>query len=140
MILDGGSCEVGIESTIVSLIGPEPFILRPGMLTLSELEDAAEVSFISPPASLDAGLAPGLHPRHYAPRTHVYLLDADQTLPLGRGWILELPSDPEEFAALLYAELHRADEAGYDWIGIFKPPNSPEWAGILDRLKRASHR
>lgn len=140
MILDGGSCEVGIESTIVSLLGPEPVIVRAGMITRSELEAAAQVSFASSPPAAGGRLAPGLHPRHYAPRTRVYLLDADQTLPLGRGWILELPSDPDEFAALLYAELHRADEGNYDWIGIFRPPNSPEWQGILDRLNRASHR
>ena len=140
MILDGGPCEVGIESTIVSLLDPIPVILRPGMITQSELEHAAEVAFSTPPNAPNASLAPGLHPKHYAPRTPVYLLDPNQTLPLGRGWILELPSEPEAFAALLYAELHRADEGGYDWIGIFKPPNRPEWAGIVDRLQRASTR
>lgn len=138
MILDGGPCEVGIESTIVSLLGPDPVILRPGMITRSELEQAAEFPFAAPPDSPNPSLAPGLHPKHYAPRTRIYLLDPDQTLPLGRGWILELPSEPETFASLLYAELHRADDFDYDWIGIFKPPNRPEWAGILDRLQRAS--
>jgi L-threonylcarbamoyladenylate synthase len=140
MILDGGPCEVGIESTIVSLLGLQPVILRPGMITRSELESAARALFCARTGPVNTSLAPGLHDKHYAPRTRVYLLDPDQTLPLGRGWILELPSDPGEFAALLYAELHRADEGGYDWIGIFEPPNRPEWAGILDRLQRASSR
>ncbi|MGC2658100.1 MAG: L-threonylcarbamoyladenylate synthase [Bryobacteraceae bacterium] len=140
MILDGGSCEVGIESTIVSLLDADPVILRPGMITQQELESVALISFRTPPAAPRPSLAPGLRPKHYAPKTRIYLLDPDQTLPLGRGWILELPSNPEAFATLLYAELHRADQAGYDWIGIFKPPNLPAWAGILDRLQRASHR
>jgi L-threonylcarbamoyladenylate synthase len=140
MILDGGPCEVGIESTIVSLLGLRPVILRPGMITQGELENSTQVSFQPCAGSANPSLAPGLHPRHYAPHTRIYLLDPDQTLPLGRGWILELPAEPEAFAALLYAELHRADEGGYDWIGIFKPPDGPEWAGILDRLQRASYR
>jgi L-threonylcarbamoyladenylate synthase len=139
MILDGGPCEVGIESTIISLLDPVPTILRPGMITQLELEETAEVLFQVPSEPQDASLAPGMHPKHYSPRTRVFLLDPDQRLPAGRGWIVELPDEPEKFAMLLYAELHRVDNAGYDWIGIFKPPDLPEWAGILDRLQRASH-
>ena len=130
---------MGIESTIISLLDPVPTILRPGMITQLELEETAEVSFQVPSEPRNASLAPGMHPKHYSPRTRVFLLDPGQRLPAGRGCIVELPDEPEEFAMLLYAELHRVDNADYDWIGIFKPPDLPAWAGILDRLQRASH-
>jgi len=49
-----------------------------------------------------------------------------------------MPSDPKTYAALLYYMLHRLDRENLDWIAIESPPNTPEWAGVLDRLQRAA--
>ena len=138
MILDGGPTAVGIESTVVALHRAPPAILRPGMITREELEQATGVRFereIDLPHIVEA---PGQHPRHYAPRTRFILLEEGAATPDGRGRILDMPEDPGPFAAALYAELHEADKEGWDWIAIRRPPDTPEWTGILDRLQRAS--
>ena len=82
--------------------------------------------------------APGLHPRHYAPRTPFYVLEAGAQRPPGRGRLIQLPLEVKQYAAQLYRELHKADAEGWDWIAVDQPPETPEWAGILDRLRRAS--
>jgi L-threonylcarbamoyladenylate synthase len=82
--------------------------------------------------------SPGQHPRHYAPRTPFYVLTRDEDTPAGRGRIIDMPQDRAAYAASLYAALHNADKEGWDWIAVLRPPHSPEWAGIHDRLKRAS--
>ncbi len=138
MILDGGPCEVGIESTVLSLAGPVPLLLRPGMLSILQL---AEV--IGPITALNeetgrSHLSPGLHPRHYSPKTPLYLLESTDSLPQGRGKILEMPEAAAAYAAQLYSALHAADQERWDWIAIMKPPETPEWAALRDRLQRAS--
>jgi L-threonylcarbamoyladenylate synthase len=138
MILDGGPTQVGIESTVVSLTGEVPVVLRPGMISQAELETTTGKVW-GVISLAEKAESPGMLPKHYAPRTRLYVIDPSETLPYGRGYILEMPTDPKEYAAVLYAELHRADKEGWDWIGVAKPPETPEWAGILDRLKRASH-
>jgi L-threonylcarbamoyladenylate synthase len=139
LILDGGPARVGIESTVLSVAGPNPILLRPGMISQAQIEGV--IGPIELVAQAQAGAAhpsPGLHARHYSPRTPLYLLQPGESGPQGRGRILELPHEPEPFAARLYAELRRADEEGWDWLGIETPPQSPDWAAILDRLRRAS--
>jgi L-threonylcarbamoyladenylate synthase len=59
-------------------------------------------------------------------------------LPAGKGVKAEMPADPREYAAALYETLHRLDAEGFDWIAIDAPPDAPEWAGVLDRLRRAA--
>lgn len=140
MILDGGPCTVGIESTVLSLAGSSPLLLRPGMVSLAEIE-----SVIGPVAALHetsegAHPAPGLHHRHYSPRTPLYLLARDEPLPAGRGKLIEMPERPDEYAANLYSALHAADAEGWDWIAIRKPPETEEWSAIWDRLRRAAAR
>lgn len=138
MILDGGPCQVGIESTVLSLAGPIPTLLRPGMLTISEL--AAVIGPLATNA-VETGpghLSPGLHLRHYSPKTPLYLLDGSRSLPQGRGKILEMPETAVAYAAQLYSTLHAADQERWDWIAIKKPPETPEWDAIRDRLERAS--
>jgi L-threonylcarbamoyladenylate synthase len=109
------------------------------MITTEELEEATGVSWIVRKSNEASSESPGLHPRHYAPRTPFHVLEQGQVLPLGTGRILELPDDPAEFAEALYAEMHAADEGGWDWLAIAQPPDTPEWAGIRDRLRRASN-
>jgi L-threonylcarbamoyladenylate synthase len=135
MILDGGSCTVGIESTVISLVGPVPRILRPGMITQTQIEQSIG------PVEVGAGVeSPGQHPRHYSPRTPVILGDSPNE---GRGRRLDLaimPHDAAAYAEQLYRLLHEIDRLGYDWISIELPPDTPEWAGIRDRLNRAANR
>lgn len=139
MILDGGPAQVGIESTVVSLTGDRPRVLRPGMITPAELEAATGISWGENNIVTEAAAeSPGLHPRHYAPRTPFYVLRPGGALPEGRGRVLVLPANPVQYAAQLYAELHVADRENWDWIAVEEPPDTPEWAGIHDRLRRAA--
>ena len=85
-----------------------------------------------------------MHERHYRPATTLYLLQPGDPLPAGRGALLrigiEMPSDPLAYAASLYGTLHRLDGEAFDWIAVERPPETPEWAGVLDRLRRAARR
>jgi L-threonylcarbamoyladenylate synthase len=138
MILDGGPTTVGIESTVIALHRAPPAILRPGIIMEEELARVAGVRFETEVDLPHIVESPGQHPRHYAPRTPFILLEAHAAVPDGRGRIIDMPADPKPFAAALYAELHKADREGWDWIGVRRPPETPEWAGVWDRLQRAS--
>jgi L-threonylcarbamoyladenylate synthase len=138
MILDAGPAQVGIESTVVSLRRSPPAILRPGMITPQQLEDATGLRWEREIDLPHISESPGLHARHYAPRTPFFVLEPGGSKPAGEGRVIEMPSNPGLYAAKLYAELHAADEQGWEWIAVEKPPETPEWAGILDRLRRAS--
>ena len=133
MILDGGPCTVGIESTVISLAMSGPRILRPGMITRAQIEG------VIGPVEEGAGReSPGQHPKHYRPRTPVVLGASPST---GRGTRLDcatMPSDPAGYAEALYRTLHDLDAEGLDWIAVEPPPAGPEWAGIRDRLHRAA--
>ena len=137
MVLDAGSTQVGIESTVVSLRIDPPVVLRPGMISQQQLEEATGVTFAKAPDAPEVMESPGQHARHYAPRTKLYLLRGRWETPPGHGLILTLPNDPDACAAVLYADLRAADKEGWDWIGVVEPPDKPEWAGIRDRLSRA---
>jgi len=166
MVLDGGPCAVGIESTVLSLAGPRAVLLRPGGVTRAQIE-----AVIGPLGEMDeapegAHPSPGMHPRHYSPRTRL-LLVKDGVVPAeGRGVylaygqksppyaarrvghpelrtdvaVVKMPASAEDYAARLYDELHRADEGGYDWIAVEAVPETPEWEGVRDRVKRAEVR
>ncbi len=138
MILDGGPAYVGIESTVVSLKRNPPVILRPGMITETELEQATGVRWGRESELPRVQESPGQNVRHYSPRTPFYVLESGAPRPQGRGRVLEMPADARTFAANLYAELHQADREGWDWIAVEKPSDTAEWTGIQDRLKRAS--
>jgi L-threonylcarbamoyladenylate synthase len=140
LILDGGPTQVGIESTVAALTRNPPAVLRPGMISQPELEAATGLVWVNEIASRDSRESPGLHPRHYAPRTPLYVLKPGEARPAGNGRVIDLPRDPHAYAAALYAELHNADAEGWDWIAVEKPPDMPEWAGILDRIQRAAMR
>jgi L-threonylcarbamoyladenylate synthase len=133
-VLDGGPTPVGIESTVLSLAGPKPVLLRPGMVSRREIEEL--IGPVDTPGGVSgAHPSPGMHERHYSPRTPLYLgAPPDE----GRGVIVALPSEPFAYAAALYATLHRHDLEGWDWLAIEMPPDTPEWAAIRDRLRRAA--
>jgi L-threonylcarbamoyladenylate synthase len=130
LVLDGGPCTVGIESTVLSLAGPRPRILRPGMITRTQIEE------VIGPVEVGGGAeSPGQRAHHYRPRTPVALGASPRE---GRGVRLEIAGDPAAWAERLYATLHDLDRQGYDWIAIDLPPDTQEWAGIRDRLLRAA--
>jgi len=133
MVLDGGPCTVGIESTVVSLASGSPLILRPGMVSRTQIEE------VIGPVGIGAGAeSPGQHPRHYSPRTRVVI---DGRPAEGRGIHLDftrMPLTAAAYAERLYGLLHELDQQGYDWISIEMPPDTAEWAGVRDRLTRAA--
>jgi L-threonylcarbamoyladenylate synthase len=137
--LDGGPARVGIESTVLSLDGP-PTLLRPGGISQTELEAIiGPITVAAEPEAESAHASPGMHQRHYRPRTPLYLGEPPRE---GRGVYLrighEMPADPKAYAAALYQTLHRLDAGSLDWIAVEPPPATPEWAGVLDRLRRAA--
>ena len=144
-VLDGGPARVGIESTILSLVDA-PVLLRPGVIPLPDIEaligPVGTAAAPGPEGTLGAHASPGMHPRHYRPATRLYLLGCGEDPPEGHGALLrlghEMPASPLEYAAVLYDTLHRLDAEGLDWIAVERPPETPEWAGVLDRLRRAA--
>lgn len=140
MILDGGRTTVGIESTVLSLTGTDAVLLRPGMVTKRDIEEVIGPIQVLGSAVEGAHASPGLHARHYSPKTPLIVIQPGQDLPSGRGICLEMPADPREYAAVLYEKLHEADSKSWDWIAIEQPPSGEEWAAVRDRLERASAR
>ena len=142
MVIDGGPASVGIESTVVTLRRIPPAVLRPGIISREQLKavtgDEWELEVDRPHLAGEAAESPGLHPKHYAPLTPFYLLDGVSATPVGRGRIIAMPHDRDAYAQCLYAELHRADHEGWDWIALENPPQTPDWAAIHDRLRRAA--
>jgi L-threonylcarbamoyladenylate synthase len=165
LIVDGGQSQVGIESTVLDLTVSPPQILRPGMIHAESL--AAVVGNIQHPTSniQHPNLkSPGLLEKHYSPKAKLLVLnwkhDADlrfqlstfnfqpstcfvithTQIPSGENFadVSVMPHDAEAFARALYAELHRCDDADAKIIIVEAPPETPEWSGIADRLRRAS--
>lgn len=140
-VLDGGPAQVGIESTVLSLAGA-PVLLRPGVIPLPEIEALIGPVQIAGAAAEGAHPSPGMHARHYRPSTPLYLINKDERAPEGDGVFLrigkEMPADPIAYAAALYETLHRLDAAHHAWIAVEHPPETPEWAGVIDRLRRAA--
>jgi L-threonylcarbamoyladenylate synthase len=153
-ILDGGPCEVGIESTVLSLVEPQPVLLRPGGISRHDLESAIGISPIRLADDPVAGShpAPGMHTRHYSPRTSLLLVSSGKLPERGKGVYLQYTTPPNRtdvktvqmptaaagYAAALYDRLHAADEAGFDWIAVDLPPDTPDWEAVHDRLRRAA--
>jgi len=155
MILDGGPCAVGVESTIVSFCGDKPLLLRPGGLPVEEIE--AVVGPLAVPATDEPlPLSPGRLPRHYAPRTPV-VLSPDLRSPSSARRVgllcLEKPRDAGDFAAVevlseqgdlqeaaagLFAAMHRLDGLGLDCIVAQPVPTHGLGKALMDRLTRAS--
>ena len=140
MVLDGGRTTVGIESTVLSLAGPEAILLRPGMISQAEIEEVIGAVRVERDVTGSAHPSPGMHARHYSPKTPLILVRPGQPPSGGRGVRLQMPTDPGQYAAVLYERLHQADSENWDWIEIELPPDDPAWAAIRDRLERAAAR
>lgn len=145
-LLDGGPCEVGLESTVIAVTREGLEVLRPGMAHVS---DAAAA--YSNQGDGTAQRSPGQHRKHYSPKTRIVLVSRGHLPKDGRGAYLwldynavaahrqRMPEKPEEYAAELYSTLHELDQKGFDWIAVELPPELPEWAAIRDRLVRAAY-
>jgi L-threonylcarbamoyladenylate synthase len=148
-VLDGGPCTVGIESTVVAIEGDQLKLLRPGMISLGEIERAAAQSAGAPHP------APGMHEKHYSPRTRLILVSGPAELPDRTGayvWraapaahvsaarSVRMPLDAAPYAAQLYRVLHQLDAENWPWIAVEIPPDARDWAAIRDRLQRAAGR
>ncbi|HUI83016.1 MAG TPA: L-threonylcarbamoyladenylate synthase [Candidatus Binatia bacterium] len=151
-ILDGGPCTVGIESTVLSLAGEVPTILRPGGIPRPQIEELTGPVALRTEASTEAHASPGMHPRHYSPRTRLLLVRDGEVPSQGSGAYMQLchlparpvrevvrmPADAPSYAAQLYRTLHELDSRNYDWIAVDTPDNTPEWEAVRDRLRRAA--
>jgi L-threonylcarbamoyladenylate synthase len=154
--LDGGACEVGIESTIVDCTGAAPRILRHGAVSL---DDVARVTGL--PTQDGTGLAaqanaprvPGSVAAHYAPRTPLRFCSLDDAAQLPAGCVflardafqlpakvalVQAPQDAARYAQQLYATLRSMDAMGFELIAVQPVPQSGNWAGVADRLNRAA--
>lgn len=167
LVLDAGPASVGIESTVVDVTGAVPRVLRPGMISSAAIARAAG-SVESGPSPADDGAplpSPGLLQRHYAPDARVCLFergereqamrDAATSIHEGRRvgamlidsanapaftTLVMMPGDPDGYARALYAALHDVNDSGNEELFIELPPDSPDWTGVVDRLRRAAAR
>ena len=152
LILDGGPCEVGIESTVLALAEPGPVLPRPGGISRQQLEALIGPITLAPEIPNGAHPSPGMHARHYSPRTRLLLVQDGQLPEQGKGIylqranapqrsdirVIQMPTAAADYASALYERLHQADEAGVDWIAVDLPPSVPEWEAVQDRLRRAA--
>lgn len=160
LILDGGPCRVGIESTIVDCTGAAPAILRLGGVAQAGIEDVVGASVELRIAGTTA--APGTLPGHYAPAARVMVverrvvsLQASSLLASGDRVallmlapvlaelpaalaVLDPPVDVDDFARVLYTRLRDADRAGVDVLLVVAPPQDGVGAAVVDRLTRAA--
>ncbi len=162
LILDGGPCQVGIESTIVDLSRGRPVVLRPGAITAAQIGEVLSLD----PAQFgetdhDAPRVSGSLPGHYAPRTPLLLVTADKIAAevaarIAQGLHISVlartaspvrhhlvnwqrtMSEPDAYAHDLYAHLREFDAHARDLIVVEAPPQEPQWLAINDRLDRAA--
>ena len=139
MILDGGPCEVGIESTVLDLSGDRSTILRPGGVTREQIEAViGPVEVFSGPVDPSvAAASPGQQEKHYAPRTPAYRFESADR-PRVNGAILDLQGDAKAYARTFYARLRELDQSGVAAIYIETPPDTAEWTAVRDRIVRAT--
>ena len=147
-ILDGGPCQVGVESTIIDCTGDVPRILRPGAVTVAMIEESTGLAAVGAVENTEIRVSGSLE-SHYAPVATVVL---DQSPVAGQGFIamadlatpdgvvrLAAPKNDDEFARVLYAALRAADEQGLQIVVVAQPAGEGITIAIRDRLKRAAH-
>ena len=159
-ILDGGPCQVGLESTIVDATGPVPTILRPGGVPREDLEEALGRPLAVPTTSTVR--VPGQHPSHYAPRARVVLVEPDEIAaearraqdaghrvgvllpasldktPVSAHAVIALPASAEAYARGLFGFLRELDRQGCDLIVASLPEEQGLGLAIANRLHRAA--
>jgi L-threonylcarbamoyladenylate synthase len=158
-VLDGGACELGIESSIVDCTRGHPVLLRPGVISRARIEEAAGEPLRD--ADADAPRAPGTLAAHYAPNATLRLMPQQmltaalqmlgkqplklavysRTVPLGAPDGVRhrrMPLRPDQAAHELFSVLRELDDEGAQLIWVEEPPVDPEWDGVRDRLRRAA--
>ena len=162
MVLDGGPCPGGLESTVVDVTGDRVKLLRHGLVSVPMLEAVVGPVEVMVAADEGAARSPGQMAKHYSPRTELRLVDRDALVDAllearhagrrvgsvmfhGTGFApdiaklhVSLPADPVFSAAMLYETLFQLDQAGLDLILVESPPDTADWAAIRDRLMRAA--
>jgi L-threonylcarbamoyladenylate synthase len=159
LVLTGGDCEIGIESSIVDCSGPQPALLRPGQIPRERIEAAAGMPLAA--ASASSPRASGTLEAHYAPRAKLRLMPApmlnaalqmlgdsalrlavySRTVSLPADARLQrrvMPDDADRAAHELFATLRELDALGLDLIWVEEPPAGSAWDGVRDRLARAA--
>ena len=166
LILDGGPCEVGIESTIIDCTRGAPVLLRPGRITRAQVQDACGLRLLArDELEAPAPRASGTLEAHYAPNAKVRLMDGKtlQTaldvlgpdfdggqatiavyarsllrVPSAKVLYRRMPDDAVATAQQLFAVLREFDARGVNLIWVEQPPPGGDWDGVRDRLQRAA--
>jgi L-threonylcarbamoyladenylate synthase len=165
LILDGGDCDVGIESTIIDCTRGQPVLLRPGQITRAQIEAACGRAVPDKNTPIEtlgqsAPRASGTLESHYAPRAKVRLMSAQDMArklealgphannlglwsverPNAGAGVLwrEQPASADQAAHALFSVLRDLDARGVQQIWVQLPPDTPEWEGVRDRLQRAA--
>lgn len=162
LVLDGGACAVGIESTIIDCTRGAPVLLRPGQLARADVERVAGARvLLKDELQTPDPRAPGTLAAHYAPRARLRLMSERELRTAlqilgpdarhiavwaraaltGAGAALQvrrMPDDPDAVAHELYAVLRGFDDAGARLIWVEAPPEQARWDGVRDRLQRAA--
>lgn len=159
LILDGGACAVGIESTIIDLSSSEPRLLRPGAISISAIENILGSQLST--SQKNSPRAPGMLASHYAPHTSMKIIESANliaiielllqqgknigvlsfnTTPIAKPqvtWIM-MSQDIKQYSHDLYAILHAVDSENHDVILVEQPPQTEEWLAVNDRLNKAA--
>ncbi len=163
LILDGGDCRVGLESTIVDLSQGLPVILRPGMISAADIATVLGMDVVASQAHPGAQpRAPGMHHLHYAPKTRTHLVAStemvallqqiepeeypialimctEQVLPTHPDChVVRLSNNPTAYARELYRTLRDLDQQGFRHLMIEAPPATAAWDAIRDRVLKAA--
>jgi L-threonylcarbamoyladenylate synthase len=152
-VIDGGSCQVGIESTVISLLGPRPVLLRPGLITQEEIEEVLGMA-IETAGSSHAGplLSPGMRYRHYAPKTPLFVFVSEEALEQhiqlnpNNSHRMVLSAKPLAAdscvlcAEQLYARLREADRKSCDEILIYCDAEVVQNTALMNRITKAATR
>jgi L-threonylcarbamoyladenylate synthase len=146
LVLDGGACDIGVESTIIDCTGAEPSVLRPGAISVVMIEECTGLKTTQSDKEIRVS---GSLENHYAPVAKVLLCETPNT---GQGFIahasiqtpegvirLASPSDDEEFARILYSALRDADARGLSEVVVVLPIGAGIAVAIRDRLSRAAN-
>jgi L-threonylcarbamoyladenylate synthase len=151
LVLDGGACAVGVESTIIDCTGDVPKILRPGAISSAMIEEVTGLNVLSF-NDANAMRVSGSLENHYAPAAKIFLCGSPPATALGQGFIalsniklpqgairLAAPVNDEEFARTIYSALREADSLSISEIIIVEPNGTGIAVAIRDRLRRAAN-